>query len=600
MRPPAAAVPVSSPAPDVKRFTARSTSTAILRARRALGARLSYGGAAALVLAAPFERLHPWITSPWQNLTNLEVVIAAAAVAWLAGAWLVGAWPRWNTPLTLPWIALIGTLLLSALAAPAHTANALRLVGRLSVAFAVVLLIANVVTSGARLLTLTALAMLSGTIVAALAILEYFQVAAVLEWLKGFRPGLTMVGGHLRVTSTLQYPTITSMYLEIVFALALGLLLAMVDRRRVWAAALAFMGLGVIAEGTILTFTRAGVLTMVSSLLVVAVARYRRQGFDSGIRVLCGLGVLIAALLAISLSGENLLLRLTTDAQQDWYRAQYRVPSRLTLTPGALYWIEVTVVNTGRVTWYPDREPPFRLAYHWLDDAADQVIHYEGLRTEFPGAVPPGATVTVSARVQAPPRPGRYRLAWDVVHEDRLWFSTENSPSAYTGVVVSGPPTMSGWLKPTPLPIPNFRIGRLAIWRLAARMIAARPLLGVGPDNFRLLYGQYAGLTRSDPRIHTNNLYLEFLVGGGLIGAAALLWLLWRATGMMREAARQIDDVHRCGFSGIAAALVAVLLHGLVDSFVTFTPTYLMIALIFGLSLACAPSLKDGPDADRL
>ena len=60
-------------------------------------------------------------------------------------------------------------------------------------------------------------------------------------------------------------------------------------------------------------------------------------------------------------------------------------------------------------------------------------------------------------------------------------------------------------------------------------MFAAHPLAGVGPDNFRLSYGAYAGLSGADERTHSNNMYLEMLAGGGLLVAAAFAWLLWRS-----------------------------------------------------------------------
>jgi O-antigen ligase len=78
-------------------------------------------------------------------------------------------------------------------------------------------------------------------------------------------------------------------------------------------------------------------------------------------------------------------------------------------------------------------------------------------------------------------------------------------------------------LRPTPRP------RRLVLWRAAARMFAAHPLAGVGPDNFRLAYGSYAGLVGADQRTHSNNMYLEMLAGGGLLVAAAFGWLLWRS-----------------------------------------------------------------------
>ena len=52
-------------------------------------------------------------------------------------------------------------------------------------------------------------------------------------------------------------------------------------------------------------------------------------------------------------------------------------------------------------------------------------------------------------------------------------------------------------------------------------MAREHPILGVGPDNFRLLYGRQFGLSNTDTNVHSNSLYLELLVGSGLIGLAA-------------------------------------------------------------------------------
>lgn len=115
------------------------------------------------------------------------------------------------------------------------------------------------------------------------------------------------------------------------------------------------------------------------------------------------------------------------------------------------------------------------------------------------------------------------------------------------------------------------------------RMWLERPLFGVGPDNFRLLYGHYASLRTADPRIHSNNMYVELVAGTGLVGFAALLWLGLRSARAMHHAAR----AHALGY-GIAAACLACAVHGLVDSFLSFTGTYILIAVVFGLASASA------------
>ena len=88
-----------------------------------------------------------------------------------------------------------------------------------------------------------------------------------------FRPGFHVVGGQLRATSTLFYPTITSMYLEVAFALGL-----------VWIASsrLAFVALVLTGAGIIATFTRAGLITMTISLLIYGGLLYYKRGADAG------------------------------------------------------------------------------------------------------------------------------------------------------------------------------------------------------------------------------------------------------------------------------------------------------------------------------
>ena len=115
------------------------------------------------------------------------------------------------------------------------------------------------------------------------------------------------------------------------------------------------------------------------------------------------------------------------------------------------------------------------------------------------------------------------------------------------------------------------------------RMWSERPLFGVGPDNFRLLYGRYASLRTADPRIHSNNMYVEVMAGTGLVGFAAFLWLGIRSARSTLHAAR----AHALGY-GIAAACLACAVHGLVDSFLSFTGTYILIAVVFGLASASA------------
>ncbi|HEU0277628.1 MAG TPA: O-antigen ligase family protein [Rhodanobacteraceae bacterium] len=89
--------------------------------------------------------------------------------------------------------------------------------------------------------------------------------------------------------------------------------------------------------------------------------------------------------------------------------------------------------------------------------------------------------------------------------------------------------------------------GRLDIWRVAGRMIAAHPLLGVGVRDFRDAYPRFASHTDEfvnaqacgvgEGACHPHQIVLEVLAGTGAVGLAlwliALAWALraWRHVG---------------------------------------------------------------------
>ena len=88
-------------------------------------------------------------------------------------------------------------------------------------------------------------------------------------------------------------------------------------------------------------------------------------------------------------------------------------------------------------------------------------------------------------------------------------------------------------------------------------------------------------------RVHANNMYIERAVSGGLVGGAAFAWLCWAAARQLAKAVRRgpgapLDSAA----AALAAATMAIGLHGLVDSFLSFTATYILIAVTLGLTSA--------------
>ena len=124
--------------------------------------------------------------------------------------------------------------------------------------------------------------------------LEYTGVPSVLTALRLFRPGTTLVGAQVRATGPFQYPTIASMYLEILFAFVSGLLLVTLDAGRKKTAIAIALALVVMGEAVTLTFTRAGIITLASSLAIIGALRYRSHGFDAGAKALVAIAGIVA------------------------------------------------------------------------------------------------------------------------------------------------------------------------------------------------------------------------------------------------------------------------------------------------------------------
>jgi len=545
-----------------------------------VGANVAFAGVVLLSLLTPFETTRPLLRLPSQSISNLEAALLLSFGAWAVALIASRSRPTWRTRLTAPWLALVAAMAIASLLSSISRTNALHMTGRIAAAFGVFLLTVAGVTTRARLRVALTAAVVTGAVVSLLALLEYLQLAPILRLLTAFRPGLATVGTQLRAGGSLQYPTIASMYLEVVFAFGLGLLLIELDARRRAPSAAVLAALVLIAEAIALTFTRAGLITMAASLALVGAWRYHARGRDRGVAALAALTVTIGTLFFASRSAQSLWLRFTSEGQESWYRADVVAPADIRMAEDEVASIPVTLINTGRIEWDSGANPPFYVSYHWLDADADRIVAFQGLRTAFEAPVPPGSRVSLAVQVRSPTQPGEYRLVWDIVQEGRLWFTTEaGAIPVMSRAIVAGdqPRTALATFAP---PRPTVRPRRVQLWRAAWRMVAARPLVGVGPDNFRLSYAPYAGLAAGDPRIHSNNMYLEVLVGAGISGALAFAWLLWSVARVTKPTVADAASL------AIAAAVLAIAVHGAVDSFLSFAPTYVLFAMTVGFAHA--------------
>jgi hypothetical protein len=102
---------------------------------------------------------------------------------------------------------------------------------------------------------------------------------------------------------------------------------------------------------------------------------------------------------------------------------RWRALEREQVEAGAQQWATVELENAGTATWRTrgERDGLF-LAYHWLDARGNAIV-WDGKRTPLEREVEPGETLRQRMRLRGPIPPGRYRLALDLLEENRFWLA---------------------------------------------------------------------------------------------------------------------------------------------------------------------------------
>lgn len=103
--------------------------------------------------------------------------------------------------------------------------------------------------------------------------------------------------------------------------------------------------------------------------------------------------------------------------------------------------VALTIRNDGLEAWRPDAGTNF--SYWWRSRTGDW--REEGSRTDIPTPVPPGGVLTIDARLNAPETAGLYRLQWDMVQENVLWFSEQDPMPPDPALVVILPAAHAGF-----------------------------------------------------------------------------------------------------------------------------------------------------------
>ena len=548
-----------------------------------------------LALALPFELKNPIGALGSIRITDVELILYALVAMWFANL-LSTRRMTWTVAhsAVLAWLAI---QFLAAIFAPLEREAAIKFALRSAGGAALFFVAADSVRTS-RVAAWLMVAIALGAVISSLAGIAEVASSSVQQALLIFKTQLTLVGGHVRASGTFQYANIAAMYWEA----ALPILLAggawwssANGRRR--GLLLAVIAAFAVIEAIVLSASRTAVVSAALGLVLVIVlerAAHLRSGLArSGAISLIGLIFLVGAAL---LGSPVYAARLRSEGDAPWFRAVIRpARSNVVLAAGQVITDELTLSNSGLQTWPAAGARPVHVSYHWIDPATERMIIVDGLRTALPHDLAPGETLALAAHVRAPAKVGTYVLQWDLVQEDVIWFSERGSAVAEVKAQVT--PTEQTSFDPLPpsreLLIDATPPSRRELWSAGLEMWAQYPLLGIGPDNFRHIYGRYLGRAVFDDSLTANNWYVEALANTGLLGLAALVllvaalaYVIWRKWGTLPSPERILA-------LGLGLALVMFFVHGVLDYFMEFTPTYGLFWLIAGTLIGLLTGTHD-------
>jgi len=122
----------------------------------------------------------------------------------------------------------------------------------------------------------------------------------------------------------------------------------------------------------------------------------------------------------------------------DAHYSDPQVPAEM--DAGAEVLAEITVANESWRSWDSHAAAhPVKLSYHWVDRKGT-VVEFDGIRSNMPHALAPGAAVRAAMTIRTPAVPGRYVLQIDLVEEGVTWFSRAGTPPCSCQATVTRAP----------------------------------------------------------------------------------------------------------------------------------------------------------------
>lgn len=111
--------------------------------------------------------------------------------------------------------------------------------------------------------------------------------------------------------------------------------------------------------------------------------------------------------------------------------------------------VQLTIRNNSNWTWPAGGTNQVRLGYRWHLPNGTEVSPdlWDDLRASLPFNLAPGQSVPLSATLAAPKVAGSYQVRWDMVEEQRTWFSWQGTPTLNVSVEVRSTDQPPGQLR---------------------------------------------------------------------------------------------------------------------------------------------------------
>ncbi|GBC83595.1 hypothetical protein HRbin11_00013 [bacterium HR11] len=360
-------------------------------------------------------------------------------------------------------------------------------------------------------------------------------------WLAWFRTAPTEVEGFRRWASIFEHANVAGVWWALA-GLACGFRLHGTSlRTHRWI----FGGLAVaFTAGVLLTYSRGAALILGTgwALLTLWERRWGRPKYGLALAV-TGIGV-----------GTVLFCTDSVFRERWWPSGRPWVAARLMPTefPTSPYPTrqKVVVYNAGALRWSWGGRHPVQLAYHLVDEHG-RLYCLDVRRYPLPHDVEPGVHQVLEVTVPAVACAPRCRGRWDLVWERVTWFdptvqqimfgiratggrlpgrgaASDRPPECRSGIYLPPPPHVTAVHQAgRVLQRQRVELGRWRLYALAWDLWRQRPWVGWGLDAFRLRLAEMAGGVWPTGTVTSNQMFLEVLVGGGIVGLGLLaLWAI--------------------------------------------------------------------------